>query len=201
MNAVEWTNTGGARLWSCGKCGMMWGAEAQADACCRCRRTDCGEPREGHSTWCPEHRAEHYRRTNAERDARELAVPLVDPADVPGMVCHDTYWYSDLDSCLDDLADTNPDRDWATTVVWPGTHGYASCPDLAEIVRDHWAEQYELDAFDDLSDTVEAVLNGVQSWLEDHAPECWTANTRVRIDMAKAWAEYDTRQSTLGWSA
>lgn len=208
MNAIEWTSPGRDPMWQCGVCGITYrspfmdrSAEAQAESCCRCGWIGCDVARDRNYTLCAEHLADDRRQRDGVRRAKELAVPLVDPADVPGMVCHDTYWYSDLDSCLDDLADMNPDRDWATTVVWPGTHGYASCPDLAEIVRDHWAEQYELDILVDLSDTVEAVLNGVQSWLEEHAPECWTANTRVRIDMAKAWAEYDTRQSTLGWSA
>lgn len=207
MNAIEWTSPGRDPMWQCGVCGITYrapfmdrSAEAQAESCCRCGWIGCDVARDRNYTLCAEHLTDDRRQRDGVRRAKELAVPLVDPADVPGMVCHDTYWYSDLDSCLDDLADTNPDRDWATTVVWPGVCGKAETPLIAEYVREAWSEQYE-EPDDHVTSTVEQVLAGVQEWLEEHAPECWTANTRVRIDMAKAWAEYDTRQSTLGWSA
>lgn len=206
MNPTKWTNGQGDAFWTCGACGIGYRspfmdrpAETQATDCCRCVADGCAEQRDRNYTMCPEHLTVDRHRRATEMLEKERALPLVAPADVPGMVYDPSagYWHTDLDEAVDALWCDDEDRDWSTTIVHPGRETRAAVPCLVDVVTEAIAEQYDDDGWDHMPGDVEAVLKAVDEWLGEKAPVMWEANTRVRVDMVAALADFNARGVSL----
>lgn len=167
-------------LYACTWCELLHprNDRAMAERCCVCTRCGGRVEKIGWTACEPCRDAAHVER-EAERRAKYLALPVVD--DDGGMVYVEDQgrWYECLDAAREALVDDGIDL--STVIVFPGIKGVAHTPSIAQLVEEHWGEQFE-DPYD-CSLPREAVdaLTAAEKMAIEHAPVMWEANTKVRV--------------------